>query len=166
VFTHALGKVAEPVGYPELSRSWLDEWLLGKLLAGVLRDLGLDEGAAAWAVGVVKILVKHQRWYEPEASGKEQADQALLSWLKDGEVQRFLQVNRYLGVLWFNHESFGQLLGWMLSLAAVEISANSILSPEQAAAELVATYEMVEKLTEAEARSEYQVAKLIEAMRG
>lgn len=52
----------------------------------------------------------------------------MLSWLKDGEVQRFLQVNRYLGVLWFNHESFGQLLGWMLSLAAVEISANSILS--------------------------------------
>jgi hypothetical protein len=144
----------------------MDEWLLGKLLAGTLQDLGLDEGAAWWTVGMVKILISHQRWYKVEASKKERPYQILVSWLKDGEVQRALQVNRYGGVLWFNHEAFEQLLGWMLTLAAIEISADPALSPDGVAQEIVACYDVVKVLKKAEAISEYQVVKLMEATKG
>ena len=144
----------------------MDEWLLGKLLAGAFQDLGLDEGAAWWAVGVVKILISHQRWYQVEASKKERPYQILVSWLRDGEVQRALQVNRYGGVLWFNHEAFDQLLGWMLTLAAVGISADPDLSADEVAQEIVACYDVVKKLQQAEEASEYQVVKLMEAAKG
>jgi hypothetical protein len=164
LFTHALGKVVTEEDHAAQSRSWLDEWLLGKLIAGTLQDMGLDRDAAWWAVGVVKILVSHQRWYEVDVPKAKRAYPVLTTWLKDGEVQRFVQVNRYGGVLWFNQQAFEQLLGWMMTLGAVEFSANPDLTPEEVAGGIVSCYDVVRKLQKAEAASDYQVVKLIEAV--
>jgi hypothetical protein len=163
LFTHALGKSAGGEGFATQSRSWIDEWLLGKIMAGALQDMDLDEGAAWQAVDTVKILINHQDWRSLETPGKERVHQVLISWLSDGEVQDLVQVNRYGGMLWFNHEAFGQLLAWMLTLAAVEISADPALTPEEVAQEIVACYDIVHALQQAEKASEYQVVKLIEA---
>jgi glycosidase len=189
LFTHALGKVATDGGFAAgqglsagrdlsaRSRSWMDEWLLGKLVAGALQDLGLDAGAAWWAVGTIKVLISHQRWYEMESSGgptpsggrtasvKEQAHHVLVSWLRDDDVQQFLQVNRYLGELWFNHEAFVDLLGWMLTCATVEIVATPGTDPERVARQIGACYQVIEMLQQAEGASEYRVAGLLEATR-
>jgi hypothetical protein len=54
----------------------------------------------------------------------------------------------------------------MLTLAAVEISAQSVLTPEQVSAKLAACYQVLDKLRDAEAESEYQVVKLMEATKG
>jgi glycosidase len=166
LFTHALGKAVGGEGFVAQSRSWIDEWLLGKTIAATLQDLGLDEGPAWWVVGTIKILINHQDWRSLETPKKERAYQLLASWLRDNEVQQFVQVNRYRDVLWFNHEAFEQFLGWMLTLAAVEISADPQLSPEQVAHEFVACYDVIHAIQLAEETSEYQVAKLMEAARG
>jgi hypothetical protein len=166
LFTHALGKVVAEEGFGQQSRSWLDEWLLGRIVTGTLQDLGLDEGAARWGMGMVKILIDHPRWYEVQASRKQRTWQILVSWLRDSQVQRFLQVNRYRGVLWFNHEAFEQLLGWMLTLAAVEISAVPERAPGEVAREIVGCYDVVKRLQQAERASEYQVVQLMESVRG
>ncbi|HZG69306.1 MAG TPA: hypothetical protein VEZ12_21410, partial [Herpetosiphonaceae bacterium] len=42
LFTQSLGRVAGEEGYEQQSRTWIDEWLLGKIIAGTLQDLGLD----------------------------------------------------------------------------------------------------------------------------
>lgn len=164
LFTHALGKIVTPTDLAAQSRSWLDEWQLGKLLAGALQELGLDEAAAWWAVGTVKILISHQQWFELEATGKDRAYQVLTSWLKDSEVQHFLQVNRYRGVLWFNHESFGQLLGWMMAVAAIQIGADPGLTEEEAAEKLATCRQVIKKLRQAEEVSGFQVVRLLEAV--
>jgi glycosidase len=165
VFTHALGKIVDKDDFAAQSRSWIDEWLLGKIIAGAFEDLGLDEGTAWWAVGTVKILTSHQSWCETDLAPTERAHQILTRWLRDGEVQQFLQVNRYRDVLWFNREAFDQFLGWMLTLAAVEISADPALLPEQVAREIVACYDVIHALQRAEEASEYQVTTLLEAAR-
>jgi glycosidase len=162
LFTHALGKVVTETDFAAQSRSWLDEWLLGKLVAGALQDLGLDEGAAWWAVGTVKVLINHQHWYEIEALAKERAYQILVTWLRDSEVQQFIRVNRYRDVLWFNKEAFDQLLGWMLTLAAVEICATAELSPQEVARKIVACYDIVQELQRLGQESGYQITKLLE----
>ena len=166
LFTHALGKIASPEEAAAQSRSWIDEWLLGKIVASTLQDLGLDEGAAWWSVGVVKILTSHQDWFAAQAAASEQAYQVLLSWLRDNEVQQLLQVNRYGGVLWFNGESFDQLLEWMLTVAAVTISADGDRTDEEIAEEIVDCYEVVNRLKEAEQESGFQVVALMEAAKG
>jgi hypothetical protein len=152
-------------GFEQQSRSWLDEWLLGKVVASVLRDLGLDEAAAWRAVAVIKLLTIHQRWFEAEVPGGKQAHQVLESWLKDGETQQFLQVNRYQGLLWFNREAFEQLLWWMLTLAAVAISADPLRPAVEVAKEIVAGYDLVQQLRRAEENSQYQIEKLLAAVR-
>ncbi len=164
ILVHPLGKMQRPEGDPDLSRSWMDEWRLGRLLAGVLRDLGLDEGAAWRSVNSINVLVKHQAWCRASDAGEERAYPALVSWLKDGDTQRFLHVNRHEGILWFNRESFEQLLAWMMTIAAVRITAGAERDDSVARA-VVDCYGVVERLQAAAEASEYQVVKLMEAAR-
>jgi hypothetical protein len=165
IFTHALGKVISEEDYAAQSRTWMDEWLLGKIVAGALQDLGLDEATAWWAVGTDKILINHQDWFELEAPPEDRAYQALVSWLRDSEVQQFLQVNRYGGVLWFNREAFDQLLVWMFTVATVSVCADAERLPQEIAQDIVGCYEVIGKLKRAAESSEFQVVKLMEAAR-
>jgi len=145
----------------------MDEWRLGQQLAGAMQELGQEEGAAWWSAGTVKVLVKHQAWCPPPEEDEDRAYQVLMPWLRDEEVQRFLQVNRHMGVLWFNRESFEQLLAWMMAIAAVRITAGAEAEGEEDVARaVVACYDVVERLRAAEAASDYQVVKLMEAAKG
>jgi glycosidase len=167
LFTHALGKVADEANFAQVSRTWIDEWLLGKVMAGALRDLLLDEDAAWWAVTTVKILTSHQRWFD--VGGDVPADrvsQVLESWLQDGEVRHLLQVNRYQGFLWFNKEAFEQLLWWMMVSALVTISADPLLSAIEVEEGIAACYDLVAHLDRAKDASGYQIEGLLGAARG
>jgi len=147
--------VAE-IGFDEHSRSWLDEWQLGRMLAGVLRDFGLDEGAADYAVTVVKLLTAHQRWFERGAT--VDMFEVLSSLFRDNDAQRALQVNRYQETLWFNKEAFEQLIWWMFVIATVVYSPTS---PDKPAAEISTFWETVNKLRQASEASGFQVEKLL-----
>jgi hypothetical protein len=125
----------------------------------------LDQGSAWWAVTTIKILTTHQRWLEIHDADDDRPYQVLQSWLRDDEVQRFLQVNRYQDVLWFNHEAFEKLLWWMLVTATVTISANPELSPDEVAEQVRGRYDVVRRLQEAEEASEYRVERLLDSAR-
>ncbi len=162
LFVHALGRVVDEADFEQQSRTWIDEWLLNKIITGALGDFGLNEVAAWRAVTLVKILTTHQRWF---VSAKEkQAHQLLGGWLQDGDVQQFVQVNRYQGALWFNKESFEELLWWMMWVAVVGIRADPDLPASEAIAQIAGCYEMIQRLLLAEEQSEYQVEKLLAAL--
>ncbi|MGD9028396.1 MAG: alpha-amylase family glycosyl hydrolase [Anaerolineae bacterium] len=165
LFTHALGKVVSETDFAQVSRSWIDEWLLGRIIASALQDLGLDEGSAWWAVATIKILITHQRWFEVHDAGEDRVYQALRSWLQDEEVQRFLQVNRYQDVLWFNEEAFDQLLWWMFATATITVSADPTLPADEMEEEILACYGVVRQLQEAKQASGYRVERLLEIAR-
>jgi len=165
LFTHALGRAVAEEGHAQRSRSWLDEWLLARIVDSELREQGLDEGSAQWAVALLKPLVTHQAWHERRAKEPERAYQVLRSWLADADVQRVIQVNRYRDVLWFNKEAFQQLLRAMLTVAVVAISADADRLPEERGQEIVAAYDVIERLLRAEEESAYQVDRLLEAAR-
>jgi len=192
LFTHALGKVVGEEGYEQQSRSWLDEWLLGRIVAGALQDMGLDEGAVGWGIAAIKVLVSHQRCYEtctaeghpdqaeghPDMQGRsrlraegslpqpKRAYRLLEAWFQDGDVQQFLQVNRYRDVLWFNREAFDQMLGWTLTVAVIETAANPLCGADEVAEEIVGCYDIVQQAQQAEEASGYQVEKLLELVQG
>jgi hypothetical protein len=185
VFVHPLGRIdGEKTG--QLSRSWMDEWLLDRILAGALHDLGLDEAAVRTCVAVVKILTSHQRWYAPEGTAIESAgsgDQrravvesaesedsrrtlayrVLEKLLKDSEVQQFLQVNRYQDILWFNKEMFAQLLWWLWLVVVIQVSDEPEREAGPAAEEIRERFRIVQALQQAGGESEYQVERLLTA---
>jgi glycosidase len=193
---HSLGKVAGETatasrhlqgetGFVDRSRSWIDEWLLGKVLAGALQDLGLDENAGWRAVAVIKLLTSHQdslvfrAMASPKAastpelapstpggglSGVPQralvsAHAVLENLLKDDEVQQFLRVNRYGDVLWFNKEAFEQLLWWLFTVAVVQLTA--LRPAAEAAPDILAAFKVIRQLQQAEEQSGYQLEELV-----
>ena len=164
LFVHALGRVVSQTDFEERSRSWIDEWRLGKTIASVLGDLGLEETAAWKSVSVVKLLAKHQRWYEVKRSDQNQAYRVLESLLKDGEVHQFLQVNRYNDILWFNKEAFDELRWWLFLVAVVEISSDPLRSAHEVVKDVEECYTIIKTLHQAEKKSSYQLEKLLEAI--
>ncbi len=160
VFVHVLGKVANEKDFAGISRSWIDEWRLGRSIAEVLRELGLDETASWNGVTLIKLLTSHQSWFEDGNPYR-----VLESLLKDGEVHQFLQINRYNDILWFNREAFDDLLRWLMLLAAVEIISDLQRPANQVAKDLEDCNGMIQRLSEAAKRSGYQVEKLLEALR-
>jgi hypothetical protein len=166
LFVHALGKVVSQRDFAELSRTWIDEWRLGKTILGVLRDLGLEEGAAESSLTIIKWLTGHQRWFEGKSLDQKSAHANLELLLKDGEVRQFLQINRHNDIWWFNREAFEETLWWLMMVAALTIGSDPLCPVHAVIEELEGCYSMIQKWQQAEEKSEYQVEKLLTILRG
>jgi hypothetical protein len=158
-FIHALGKITGSADFAEQSRSWMDEWLLGRIVDATLRELGDDQQQAARSVMVIKRMASHQSWFEtPEL---DQAYQLLEVLLSDTEMQQLLRVNRYQDVLWFDKHSFERLLWWMLTVAVVSLSAGDQKAAADSPTTLGQAYSTITQLRAAAEASSYQVEKLL-----
>jgi AcrR family transcriptional regulator len=158
-FVHSLGKVLDAEDYAVVSHQWIDEWFLGRIIANTLREFGVDEGAAWRAVHLIKALTTHQDWFDVAVAAARRPAQVLDALLADQDVLRFLQVNRYNEIDWYNKEAFEELLVWLLVIEAVQASVVGEDVPKM----LGAAHDVIVALQQAEAQSEYQVEKLREA---
>jgi glycosidase len=120
LFTHPLGELVTDTDVAGQSRSWVDEWLLRKIITGTLRDLGADEVAATRGAVLVNALITQQDSLTDPIGQPKPAARALEAWLKDNDARSFLQVNRFQDVLWYNKEAFDQFLGLLLLAAVVD----------------------------------------------
>jgi glycosidase len=164
VLTHGLGRIVEETDTVERSRSWLDEWLLHRVLAGAIRDLGLDEGSASKAVRWIGLLIAHEGWFRRDGAARRDAAQVLQDLLKDGEVQQLLGINRSEGVVWFTGAALDELMSWLLLTAAVQISADPRRSATKAAEEIRTCDRLVQEIHQAGRQAEHQVKKLMQAV--
>lgn len=164
VFIHALGRTLGKTDAAQRSRSWMDEWLLSRIVGGTLRDVGLDDAAAAKAVRLIGLLTTHQQWFHDEATGQLGAYAVLEALLKDSEGQQFLGVNRYQDVVWFTAEALDELLWWLFVVAVIQCSSDPQRPTPEVIEEIVARYRVVGELQSAGKQAEYQVAKLLEAV--
>ncbi len=164
VFVHAIGKAIDgETDSDEQGRSCIDEWLLGRIMSDTLQELGLDPDYAYRGVMAIKIFTGHQHWYSGIQSGG--AYHALETFLNDSEVQRFLQINRYMDVLWFSKDAFESLLAWMAFTATVGILEETAGTDDERDTTLAACFNILSELYEALGRSDYQVEKLVEIVR-
>ena len=165
VIVHSLGRILGETNFAQHSRSWLDEWLLGRILGRTLRDLGVEETPASETVGLIGLLTTHQRWFAVEGPDPLRAYRVLESLLKDSEVQQFLRVNRYQNILWYTQEAFEELLWWLFVVGVIQSSADPQRPVGEAAEEILGYYRIVCDLQRAGRKAEYQVEKLLEAVK-
>lgn len=167
VFTASLGKMIAPdtdhpgVDPAEISRSWIDEWLLGKIISGTFQEMGMEENAIQRAITMVKILIKHR------TPGAQPPAFNLPALLSDVAVQSYIGVNRYMDVLWFNQEAYDELIGWLFVTGVITITASHDIKQldNGVTKNILGLYETVQRLLLAESESGYQVEKLLEASR-
>jgi glycosidase len=123
VIVHSLGEMQEAPDSTGQSRSWIDEWLLGKKLSQLFQELGMEEEKALKAVQIIKVLTSHQNWFVTDQ--KTRKEYAMLNTiLFDPEVRQFIKVNMYQDVLWFAKEEFDELANWLLIIALVKFNAG------------------------------------------
>ena len=155
------------VGGPESARSGsFDELQLGPVIAGVFRDLGLDDGAAWRVVALIRML--RQLPLPSSVSRLPAADRApalVRALVADESVRPYIRVNVWEGVSWFNRESFGQVLWWMLALDALEAAATPKLPKTRLAARFAAAKHLTAVLARAAETAKYQLDKLEDAAR-
>jgi glycosidase len=159
---HSLAAIVSPHDFAQQSRSWIDEWRLGNIIAAALQDLGIAEVQAAQAVTLVKALTGHQQWAEFIGAGARSAGMTLQTLLEDGDIRQFLQVNRFNDVLWFNKEAFDELRWWLFVIATVAILSKETTA-ETSVAQITTCYDIIEQWRAAQEKSGYQVEKLIAA---
>jgi hypothetical protein len=144
-----------------VSRSWIDEWHLGSTLENAYRGLGLSEGAASRSTGLIRLLTEQQNWFS--ASARLPLRLLLAEWFSDETIQRFLGVNRYKDVLWFNQEAYDEFVWWMFLVAIFDAVSSPNAGASLIAERALLAHELVKKLLKAGKASGYQVAKLLEA---
>jgi hypothetical protein len=164
LFVHALGKVVNQRDFAEQSRTWIDEWRLGKTIIGVLRELGLEEDAAGSSLTVIKWLTRQQRWFEAKSLDRKQAYAKLELLLKDEDLRQFLQINKYEDIWWFNKEAFEKMLWWLMMVVALTIGSDPLLPVNAVIEELEGCYSIIQEWQQAEEKSEYQAGKLLSAL--
>ncbi|MEN6615226.1 MAG: alpha-amylase, partial [Syntrophorhabdus sp.] len=157
LFVHLLGQLIDSEDTPEeISRSWIDEWLLGRIIAQALTELGYDEKEVHDAGLLIKIFTTHQKWYEEKDINK-----SLASFLADSDVQFFLDINRYQGILWYSKECFEDFIAWMYFTAGISLMAEDTMEERKRLQELKVCFNTIDKLHRASLQSGYQLEKLI-----
>ncbi|MFO7889965.1 MAG: alpha-amylase, partial [bacterium] len=165
VFIHAIGKIAEVKSYKEQSRAWIDEWRLGKVISEAVENLETDKTNSQKLIQIIKILTTHQRWFDPHQSKSLNPYYILENLLNDNDVQQFLGINRYQGVLWFQKERYEELLDWMLIIAVIDAVSDTNRPLSKVENLIESRYAAIEVLQGAEKKSEYKVEKLLQEIK-
>jgi glycosidase len=126
------------------TRAWIDEWLLGKHVLTIFREVGIAERQASQAVALVKFLTARQSLLA--GTPKETAERLLYSVLGDSDARQLLGVNTYAGVTYYDQWGFAALL-----------SVLELGSEDEA---LEARYKSLNTLFTAHQKAEYLVEKL------
>ena len=160
--THALAKVVTDDNYQEQSRSWIDEWLLGKVISSAFQEQGLATSNVWYAIELVKLLTEHQNWYDvDEVDPQLKIFKILKSLFKDEEIQAFLRVNRYKDLLWYNKEAFEELSWWLFITSVITISSDGNRNSTLIAEDILDLYKTIKLIDKAKEKSDYQVEKLL-----
>ena len=162
LFTHELGRLSGEADAEAVTLAWMEEWQINRNVAETARNLGLDGDTVHSISAQVKILIEQQNWFE--RSGKLPVAKLMEGWLTNPDIQAYLKVNRFKEVLWFDKERFEMFVWWMVLLAVQGAASSSCASASLLVERLLLAYAIAEKLLKAEAVSEYQVAKLLEAL--
>lgn len=155
--------ISDETQFAEISRSWLDEWGIGRLVQHTLEECGLDSAQAQSGVNILRFLIGHQNWIEGVL---EKTPRSLMeTWLSTEDIRTFINVNRYQDKLWFNKESFESMLWWLTTIALIWLIADPEKSLTEDIEILIDAYDQVEAILEAEGESDYQVEKLLDGLK-
>ena len=161
---HRLGEVLPGEDAPDRARAWYHEWMLDREFSAAMQAMGLDAFRADQLALLTGILIGWQNWHRNETimtrpySARPRA--LLQALLQDEDVRRFLGVNLYQGVAWYNQEAMERLMHALFSIAALE----RVTDPEddrQVTRALVHCYDVIRLITAAHNLSGYRLDRLL-----
>ncbi|MFW9903924.1 MAG: alpha-amylase family glycosyl hydrolase [Candidatus Thorarchaeota archaeon] len=163
VFVHLLGKIVDPHHYELQSRSWIDEWGLGRIIEWTIKDFYEQPQSVLEAIILIKILTSHQNWYLSDEIIEYQPVQIMKGLMTDLEVQSYIQTNRYQDILWFNQEAFENLVRWLFIISLINIVSDPKME-DSLSQEIERIFRIINRWLTIAKRSNYQVVRLFELL--
>jgi glycosidase len=160
LFVHNLGRLKSIRDRESSSLSFLSEWQLEKVIIENWQNLGLKEGKVRHLLDALRMMVMLQNWYQPDL--EKNLKGICKEWLATDELKRFLQINLYEGVLWFNREAFNELLGWLRVLALVHGHGPTGYDASAVAERALLTEDLLNRLAAAGKASAFQVDRFLD----
>ena len=156
-----LGRVITSTNPEDVSRAWMDEWLLGRIISSTLIEMGCEPEDTMQQIQLIKLLITHPDWCEIEKDKSPKTSTVLKDWLADPELASYLGVNRYQDTLWYRRESYKTWLWWAYTASVIQIAVK-ISDPEETQDILTNCFKIIESLVKAGSNCGCQVEKLIE----
>lgn len=147
----------------EQIQTWIDEWHLTDPLREIAPSVTADPTKTWLFAPTLRMLIARQNWFKKW--GLQSTPRILENWLSDLEVQRYIGINRYQDILWFNHEGFESFIWWMTTLAFVDTAGQALASRTDLLEVLLSGYDIAQKLLRAETQSAFQITKLIDSLK-
>ncbi|MDW7680893.1 MAG: alpha-amylase family glycosyl hydrolase, partial [bacterium] len=152
-----LGRIVAEQDYFEISRSWINEWLLDKIIDIAFKETGIEPRQIWRALLLIKVLISHQDCLESIVSGEKDISQITEQLFEDETVRELLQVNRYQDILWFNKEAVESLSGWLMTATLIKVALPIPMTDSAAAEKINQLFEVVQNIVSAASRANYQV---------
>jgi len=158
---HDLGSLRDENYREIISLSWLDEFLLNKLIIQSLTEVSLDDPDVWHKLRLIKTLIITPFWLEKSEQNLPAALEILFQYQ---EVRDFLQVNRYQDMLYFNKECFEELLAAFYACAVVNLANKEKKDLVTVDQKITDWYETVHFLLEKVQEAGYRVDRLQEVV--
>jgi glycosidase len=144
-----------------ISISWLDEFLLNKLILQSFHEEGYDDYSSDRHLLLLKILILLSNWLTDYLENPVEAIQSLFQYQ---EVQKYIGINQYQEILYFHYESLIELLGAFYTAEILEISLWKNKNKTAIKKKLVTLYSEIEKIIKIAGKNGCKVYATIEAI--
>jgi len=158
-----IGKFSDEDAFEDISNAWMDEWQLAKPLSEILKAQGCGDDEVKEQRLLLRLGIAQQDWYEK--SRRQPFDVLVKNWLTDPEIQTFLRVNRYQGVLWYNREAFDKFTWWISLIPLIKALSQPSAGRTKIVEMMLNLYEIIAGLKKIERKSDYKFEKLFELIR-
>jgi hypothetical protein len=156
-----IGKLQDESYCRIISLSWLDEFLISKLIDQSFQQEGLDENSSNRQILLIKILILIPDWLEEYDKNPGAAIKALFQYQ---EVQKYLRVNQYQETLYFHYESFIELLAAFYSTAILSVSLLRDINKTEIKKRLLDWHSRIEEIIKITDKNSCKVHPTIEAI--
>jgi hypothetical protein len=122
--------------------------------------------SAKYVVKLVRLLIGQRNWTDLKAPKKIKPLAMVTAWLEDPAIRDFLKINTFNDTEWFNWESMELWLHWMRVIGLLDILVDDRIKSQEKSGQLVDLQKLIEAIEKALSRSDYQVEKLLENLKG
>ena len=177
IFIHRIGDIKAIDGNltlasNELAAVRIEKWQLNNIIIETLQQMGVDSSNSRKLTSCLLALTTQNGWFAPKDNMDELAYKLANNWFRNINIQKYLQVNLYDNILWFNKEAFDEFLWWafitevliLLRKRKLEKSKlnktlffENFVDPDS----LLKIFSVIKKISDAEKKSNYQVEMLL-----
>jgi hypothetical protein len=156
-----IGKLQDENYSRIISLSWIDEFLLSKLIEKSFQQAGHDEYMGNRQILLIKILTLLPEWLEDYNNNPVQGIQSLF---QSQEVQKYLRANQYQEILYFHYESLIELLAAFYASAILNFSLQKDLKKTEIKKKLVDWYSQISNIIKLASKNGCRVNRTIESI--